>query len=164
MVTDNAPVSFLPSAANDARPALPVFYQTHTGAQTYAVKLAMAASPEGLAKPVEFVCDAWQAKGAAAVFVVKSAAPGDDYVVREASAAEMARAQQAGIRAEVERLYEHAREEDAAADKAKSACFVKIHSKWAAESRSRARELETRLMVSGVWDCAPVASCVEASR
>jgi len=153
-----------PLAANDARPARPVFFQTHSGAQSYAVKRAMAESPVGLAKPVKFVANAWQAAGAAAVFVVESSAPGDDYVVRQAAADETHRAQQAGIRTEVERLYEKAREEDAAADRAKGACFVKMHSRWAADARNEARELETRLIASGVWNCAPSVARVEASR
>jgi hypothetical protein len=148
----SAPVSMLPGAAN-ARPARPVYYQTVGGAQTHAKRLAMAASPVGLATPVKYIHNAWRATGAAAVFVVRSAAP--DYVVREASADEILRAQQSGIRAEVERLYEHARMEDAAADRARpGSCFVLMHSKWAANARNEARELETLLTVARVRDCA----------
>jgi hypothetical protein len=146
----------LPGAANDARPARPVYFQTPGGAQTHAKRLAMAESPVGLARPVKYVHNAWRATGAATVFIVESvAAQSDDYVVREASAAEILRAQQAGIRAEVERLYEHARMEDAAADRARpGSCFVLMHTKWAANARNEARELETLLTVSRVRDCA----------
>jgi hypothetical protein len=146
----------LPGAANDARPARPVYFQTPGGAQTHAKRLAMAESPVGLAHPVKYVHNAWRATGAATVFIVESvAAQSDDYVVREASAAEILRAQQAGIRAEVERLYEHARMEDAAADRARpGSCFVLMHTKWAANARNEARELETLLTVSRVRDCA----------
>jgi hypothetical protein len=151
----SAPIALQPGASNDARPSRPVYYQTVGAAQTHAKRLAMAASPVGLATPVKYVHNAWRATGAAAVFVVQSAAPGDDYVVREASAAEILRAQQSGIRAEVERLYEHARMEDAAADRARpGSCFVLMHTKWAANARNEARELETLLTVSRVRDYA----------
>lgn len=142
--------------ANDL-PARPLaVYQTHAGAQTYAIKRAMAESPEGLAKPVEFVPNAWQPKGGRSIcFIVESCQPGDDYQVREASQLEITRVQQANMRAEVERLYEQAATEDAAADRAKAACFILMHSKWAAQARSKARDLETRLTVSGVRDCVP---------
>jgi hypothetical protein len=159
------PVSLQPPSANDARAPRPVYWQTSGAAVSHAKRLAMAASPVGLATAVKFVSNAWRATGAAAVFVVESCQPGDDYVVREASAAEIHRAQQAGIRSEVARLYEHAATEDAAADRAKTATFVKMHSKWAADSRNRARELETSLTVSGVYDCAePIFSAERDSR
>jgi len=150
------PTALLPQPAN-ARPARPVYFQTPGGAESHAKRRAMAESPVGLASPVKYVRNAWRAAGGSAVFVVESvAAQSDDYVVREATAAEILRAQQAGIRAEVERLYEKAREEDAAADRARAACFVLMHSKWAANARNEARELETLLTVSGVHRCVPL--------
>ena len=142
----SAPVATLPAAANDARQPRPVYFQTPTGAERHAVKLAMGASTDGLARPVDFVPRTFL--GGSRFFCAESAAPSDDYVVRELSAAEVTRRQQAGIRGAIERCGHELKSHVLAAQVAKpGSCFERIHLERAAQVRGRIRELETRLTV-----------------
>lgn len=143
----SAPVATQPLPENDSRPARPVYYQTPSGAEGYAKRLAAAASTDGLARPVEFVQGVYQ--GGSRFFAAESAAPSDDYVVRELPAAEVTRRQQAGIRAAIERCGHEVKAHQLGAGIAKpGSCFERIHLERVAQVKDRIRELELRLTVA----------------
>ncbi len=142
----NATPCTQPLPGNDSRPARPEFFQTPTSADTYATRRAMASSTDGLARPVEFTRGIYQ--GGSHYFAVESAAPSDDYVVRELTVAEVTRRQQAGIRAAIERCGHELKSHQLAAGIAKAgSCFERIHLERVAQVRERVRELELRLIV-----------------
>lgn len=145
---NHPPAWMQPAGANDARPARPVFYQTITSAEAAAHRAARHQSPTNRAGGVEFVPGVLRAVEGGKGYEVQLA--NIDFVVIEVSEEELDRRVQSGIRRRVAELQAHAAIEDQAALAAKSACFVKMHSKWAAEARNEARELERRLTVSMV--------------
>jgi len=145
----SAPISILPLPENDSRPARPVYYQTKSSAERSAVKRAMALSSDGLARPVEFVCDVYQ--GGERFFAVRTAAPSDDFVVRELSASEVERLQQAGIRAAIERCGHEIESHERDASNAKpGSCFERVHRERVAQVRERMRVLGLRIIVGAV--------------
>lgn len=143
----NAPTATQPLPENDSRPARPTFFQTPASAETYATRLAMAASHDGLARPVEFAQGVYQ--GGNRYFAAESAAPSDDYVVRELPAAEVTRRQQAGIRRAIERCGHQVKAHELSAGIARpGSCFERIHLERVAELQEQIRELEERLTVA----------------
>ena len=143
----NAAPATQPLPANDSRPARPVFFQTASGADRQAIRLASAASTDGMARPVEFVRGVYQ--GGQKHFSAESAAPSDDYVVRELPAAEVARRQQAGIRAAIEKCGHEIDAHKRASEIAKPGSrFEHIHLERIEQVRERVRELELRLTVA----------------
>jgi hypothetical protein len=153
------------SVANANGPALersarPVFFQTAGSATSFATRCAQHESPTGMARQLEFVPCAFQAKEGGRVFFVESAAPSDDYAVRELSPAEVTRREQRGIRGAIERCLEKAKAHDAAAAIGGRAVRA-LHERYARDERGTARELELRLLVSGVRPAATLGDDTE---
>jgi hypothetical protein len=129
-----------------------VYFQTKSGAESHAIRLARAESPSGLVSTLRYVPGVFQAPEGGAAY---EAFPGElDWFVREVPAAELARRAQAGIRREVDRLIEAAEfsakraSELLASGKPASDCFVRMRQGEVAEYRDRARALETELTVA----------------
>ena len=142
------------SAAN-TNAARPTFFQTHGGASAFALRCARQGSPTGRASRVEFVANTYQAFEGGLAFEAASAAPSDDYTVRELPAAELTRRQQSGMRAAVASLHERADAHDLAVVAAITKPVKAMHASYAAECREEAREIEMLLTVAGVRRVGP---------
>jgi hypothetical protein len=163
----STPVSMRPAGANDSRPSRPIFFQTPGGASAFALRCAVHESPTRTARALEFVQNAFQAKEGGKVFLFESAAPSDDYVVRELTPSEVGRRQQAGMRAAIAALYERAEQELKASAAAKTSTFRCMHLKWARELQGQARDIELQLVVAFARKCdeeEPITSSERDSR
>lgn len=158
-MANTAPTSTLPLPSNDARPSRPTYFQTPAGASAFALRSAQQESPNRSARQLEFVRNAYQATEGGKVYAVESAAPGDEYVVRELPASEVERLQQAGIRHAVERCLDKAAAHELAAGIMRPGAVHAMHKREAQLERDRARELETRLTVA-VVHAPPCQLCV----
>lgn len=126
-----------------------MFFTTKAGAVAHAARSARFASPSGIYVAVQHVADTYQPTEGGKAYRVELAAPGDDYVVHEVSAVELARLVQSGLRAAITLCEEKAKAHDLAAGIMKPGSAVcRLHTRNAAEERDRARELETLLTVS----------------
>lgn len=142
-----APAALQPLSAN-ARPARPVYYQSLGSAEAAQHRSAREESPTNRVTRVEHASSILRAVEGGVGFEIVIG--GIDYEVRRVSEVEIARRVQSGIRREIEEAYAAAAIEDSAALAAKTTTFVLVHQRWAAKHRSRARELELQLRVSGV--------------
>jgi hypothetical protein len=150
-------------SAND-NGARPVFFQTPGGASAFALRCAQQESPTRRARELEFVKNAFQAVEGGKVFEFASAAPSDDYAVREVPAVELARRTRSGMRGAVASLEEKAKAHDAAANLSRMGAVRAMHQRYAREARDAARDIETRLVLSGVRDVEPITSSERDSR
>jgi hypothetical protein len=149
------PTALQPAAANDAlRPPRAVVFQTLSGAQHAARRLASNASEAGTCQPIDYVSGlgAWRATDGDAVFAVSTDQIGD-FAVKSVSLSEVGRRQQAGMRARAEEHLDRAAKWVADANKArKDGAVQKEFFRLAAEERSKARAIELLLTVATVRD------------
>lgn len=146
----SAPIAMQPAAANDARTPRCPAYQTLPGAQAAAQRAARAESRADTCQPLTGVSTfgAYQATGAAAVFEVTLDTIGGDYLVKPVTLAEVARRQQASLRARIAGHLEAAKQYDADAAKSRMGSVKALFEGYARESRAKARDLEAQLTVS----------------
>lgn len=133
------------SAAN-ANGDRPVYFQTRSGAESRALRLARAESPSGSVPMSHLLPGVYQAKEGGPAFEARPGAI--DWLVREIPADELARRTQAGLRREIDRLLERAGVAAARAKQLVGSRYQARHVLEAAEYRDRARELEVSLVVN----------------
>lgn len=144
----NAPASTLPQSDNDGRTSRPVCFTSRSSAVAHMWRSARLASPSGTFRAVEFVDDAYQpVEGGATYQVVLGAL---DWEVRQVAPVDLARLVQSGMRSAVETCERRAKAHELAAGILRPGALHAQHLRYAAEERDRARELETRLVVSAV--------------
>ncbi len=146
----NATPCTQPLAANDARPARPVVFQTHGSAQAHALRLARAESPAERAERVEWVAGlgCYRAAEGGTAFEIGLDTCGGDFVIFALSPTEVARRQQAGIRAAIAEHEAEAVTWDERVAKSRMGSVQAEFRRYAAESRAAARSLELLLVLA----------------
>ena len=143
------PASLQPAAANDSRPARPTYFTTKQGAESHARRLAADESPTRTTTGVPFVPDLFRPVEGGKAWEVKLAHFGD-FEVREVSLLELARRQQAGMRADIAKLIAQAEgyEAKAASTNPSMASLKQQRLRYARSARGEAREIELQLTIS----------------
>jgi len=141
------PVALQPAAANDARPSRPTYFTTRDGAESYARRLARGESPTATITGVPFVRGLFRPIEGGKAFEVRLAHFGD-YEVREVTQLELARRQQAGMRADVARLIAQAEEYEAKAATTRMVSLKEQRLRYARSARQQAREIALQLTIS----------------